>query len=216
MEEYNKQLRPYLGDHGILCLTSDPVNIPMWGYYAENHTGYCVVFEINWNYVAKGMITTNPSVFIDYKEKVLNGDEIISFNVPSKKFGDSPLKLSFTKVNYSGYAPTVDQLRWNSIQNGYERNEYVVENSIGVKYKDWVHEKEYRIIAPFNNQRKSKKSQLKLTDLNSYVPFLRVKGIIIGAKMPEKNKKKVRDLCERYGVDCKQAAISSNEYKVII
>jgi hypothetical protein len=32
---------------GVLCLTLERSNIPMWAHYADNHQGYCVVFELD-------------------------------------------------------------------------------------------------------------------------------------------------------------------------
>lgn len=46
-----KLIRDFFGQNSALCLTSSCTNIPMWAYYANNHQGYCVVFDLDLKYL---------------------------------------------------------------------------------------------------------------------------------------------------------------------
>lgn len=37
--------------YGVLCLTPDSSNIPMWAHYGYYHQGYCVIFEMDLDYI---------------------------------------------------------------------------------------------------------------------------------------------------------------------
>jgi len=42
-------VRYILRDLGVLCATTDPLNLLMWGHYASSHTGVCVRFDTRYN-----------------------------------------------------------------------------------------------------------------------------------------------------------------------
>lgn len=53
LAEFESKIRRLFNEHGITSFTIDPRNIPMWTYYANNHHGYCVEFEMDFNIVQK-------------------------------------------------------------------------------------------------------------------------------------------------------------------
>lgn len=51
LEKFENIKRFLFPKHGITCFSSDPFNLPMWAYYADNHEGYCVEFEMDIDYI---------------------------------------------------------------------------------------------------------------------------------------------------------------------
>jgi hypothetical protein len=148
-------------DHGALCLTNDPSNISMWVHYADNHQGYCVIFEIDFDEIYKILEKDHPfkndrTSFDNFVENIINPDydarEILHFTQkldPGKKF-------IFTKVSYENHLPVIKEtiLAQKDIEstqihhgNPYHLNKYIVQNSVGVKFKQWEYENEYRLIS---------------------------------------------------------------------
>lgn len=166
----------YLQSHGALCLTLSGSNIPMWAHYADNYQGYCVVFELDLEWIYENGKFTSVENFDRYINEIMQGQEILSFS--SKLDPDKHFVL--TKVSYQRQFPKIKEADLQKIMNEasqtghyYEHTKYIVQNSVGVKFDQWNYEGEYRLIANTNSVESS------LMDLRGY-PFLKVTGVIMG------------------------------------
>ena len=199
LNTFQEKKRSLFSGHGITSFSSDPSNIPMWTYYAGNHHGYCIEFEMDFKKIQN---TTNisetetPRLLRD----VVNSDFILSFYLDNHEF-------VFTKVGYSENIPII-KLEELYNKPKFEQIEYLVKNCIGVKYKHWQHEKEFRLIANAN----SKKSGC--LPLPTFAPFLKFTGLIIGANMPQKYRNKISKLHEKYNFNYKKSVLSDNAYSI--
>lgn len=53
LEKYEDMRKNYFTGFGVTSFSSDPANLPMWAYYAGDHRGYCVEFEMDIDYIQK-------------------------------------------------------------------------------------------------------------------------------------------------------------------
>lgn len=167
-------------NHGAICFTSDPDNIPMWAHYANNHRGYCVIFEID--------LSGFGDAENDHMSKVMSGDEILTFrNIVS----DTDMRYIFTKVKYlsRNRKPTVEEkihvfyLEKQGPEKlgveSYEWNKYFTQHSFGAKCELWSYENEYRLVVNANSV------EAGLMNLRGYYgkknkSFIKVIGVIMG------------------------------------
>ncbi len=171
LKQNEKLIMDYFANHGALCLTTDSSNIPMWAHYANNHQGYCLIFELDFSMIFEqtSMLRENQP---QYKQNILEGKEIISFAALS----DEKLNFAFLKVNYSGVFPVISIERFLELTNSYDRARYIIQNSVGTKYEQWKYEKEFRLIANLCSKAGG------LMSLKRYAPFLKITGIIMGSR----------------------------------
>lgn len=189
--------------HGALCLTRDPSNIPMWAHYAQNHRGYCVIFDLDLTLFGKIIeIADVPK----YKQDLLEGNEILNFYLP-------PLGaiFAFTKVRYSDSPPVMQIEEYLDILENteatYEGIEYFITHAVGVKYKQWEYEDEYRLVANINSRESG------LLEL-SYMPFLRVAGVVMGCQLTKDERAIFDKKCRENKSRLYQAKCSDAEYKI--
>ncbi|HCD9498754.1 DUF2971 domain-containing protein [Legionella pneumophila] len=200
LEEHSNIKKLLFPKHGITCFSSDPVNLPMWAYYANNHRGYCVEIEMDIDYIqAKTQIL--PSEAKRMANDIQNNDFVLSFFIGENEF-------VFSKVKYSDQLPIIQYDELSRCKSKYEQIDYIVKNSVGVKYKQWSHENEYRLIANSNSKDSG------LLSLSNYAPFLTFTGVIIGAKMEQKYIKKIQELQKKCDFFIKRARLSDNAYKL--
>jgi len=190
--------------YGVLCLTIKNNDIPMWAYYAGNHKGYCVEFELDFS----GLYKTgkmSPDKMDDYINNIIYGSEILI-----AKSGISSQEFIFSKVQYSKRIPTLVADDFVKLNNRYDQVKYFVRNSIGVKSTSWEHEDEFRLIVNANSEESG------LLPLQGFAPFLKVTGIIIGNQMEGNKRKRVHDLCQNNNIRSYSAIYSSSTYEAII
>ncbi|MBX3708209.1 MAG: DUF2971 domain-containing protein [Gammaproteobacteria bacterium] len=188
--------------HGTYCFTNDASNIPMWAHYANNHRGYCVMFELDFSSAGK-LAKIPESEEENYFQDLLSGKDILTFYL-----GKRDITFAFTKVNYSKTPPVMqlDQLL-DIIDSPYESIKYLVANSVGVKYHQWGYENEYRLVANTN----SKDGGL----LNlSLIPFIKVTGIIMGSQLTDDERTIFHSLCKENKVPLYQARCSEVDYEI--
>jgi hypothetical protein len=206
-EESKKLNWDVFANHGAFCFASSPSDIPMWGYYAKDHRGFCITFEFDFALILSELPQLREHSQA-YKNQVLNGKQIISFH---SKYDDQ-VKFVFVKVQYLPEPPNINLDQFLSITDKYEAVHYVIRNSIGVKFNKLSHEGEYRLIANAN----SASSDGQLVDLKKYAPFIKVTGVIMGARMSEEDKELCRSLCNKYKIKLSQAKCSPLKYEVLI
>jgi DUF2971 family protein len=47
LDKFQEDLQTEVNKIGILCLTEDPLDMLMWGHYADAHTGVCLQFSVS-------------------------------------------------------------------------------------------------------------------------------------------------------------------------
>ena len=194
-------VRDFFQEHGVFSLTSKNDSIPMWTYYASDHKGYCIEFEVIFSEETTGNVS---------EEEFKNGEKSIV-----RGNSRTPI-VYFSKVAYSDQIPTVDQNKLYSEHN----DEYLAKNTLGTKFMEWQHEQEFRLFA--NSSSFGFEPDL-LTIGSGVFSFLRVSGVIAGSVMSEDNrvcvKNAIRDINEKSGgnITFKVADTkSSEEYKILI
>jgi hypothetical protein len=201
----NSWINGVFSRHGALCLTLDPSNIPMWAHYAQNHRGYCVIFDLDLTLFGEIMKIADMQ---NYYKELLEGKEILNFYLP-------PLGaiFVFTKIYYSDSPPIMHLNECldvlddpNKIREGIE---YLTKHTVGVKYKKWEYENEYRLVANINSKESG------LLEL-SFLPFLKVKGVIMGYQLTNDEKAIFHKKCHENKNCLYQASCSKTEYKIEI
>lgn len=107
-----KEKHPFL----VLCLSSRITSSAMWGHYASNHKGACLVFDI-------------PVFNLQIRNDILYG----SFDKPH---------IPFLKVNYTKHRINIPEESFLAQTNEQYIN---LRECIAIKGKDWEYEQEYRI-----------------------------------------------------------------------
>ncbi|VVC76409.1 hypothetical protein AQUSIP_17210 [Aquicella siphonis] len=190
--------------HGALSLTRKNNNIPMWAYYADNHKGYCVEFELDFNHLRKTTII-EPKELDGFIKNIHQGSQILS-----SKLRDYPQAFVFAKVRYSKEIPSISYDHSAKLTNEYEQLEYFVKNSVCVKSIEWEHEDEFRLIVNGNSEDGG------LLPLEWFAPFLKVTGIIMGAQMDDDKRKHVHNLCLDKDIRIYNAICSNSHYAIVI
>lgn len=193
-----------------LCLSCDPSNIVMWAHYADNHSGYCIEFEIE---IPEDKYADVCIPSKGKKSKIF----IVESDVPNRG-------LVFKKIDYKKEPPTIRYSDDKKLHESYRAwLEYNINHSCGVKYNLWQYEKEYRIITEQNG----------LVDFNKF-PLIKINSIILGEKFLKNLDEEAReclykdpifengDQCqfkkflEKQNIKLLQASCSRKKYKVEI
>lgn len=192
-------LKNVLSKTGALCLTSSYSNIPMWAYYTNYHQGYCVKFELDLEYLSQHFHLPK-----DHIKATLQGKEVLPWN------NDQNIPFALTKVIYGNKPPTVDLMKICFPEEEYEKIKHEIQNTMGFKYGQWKHEKEFRLVCKLNSIASG------LMSLEWEALFLKVIGIILGRNMPEEKKDRVIKLCDKYKIKKYQSCCSEYKYKISI
>lgn len=199
-----KVVKDLFSNHGALCLMGKNNNIPMWAYYADNHKGCCVEFECDFSYICE-KANIDPEKIEKFISEINEGSGILSFGL--KQYSQ---EFMFTRVRYENDMPVIHFEEFIKIQNQYEQIEYVVKNSLGVKYAEWRHENEFRLIANSNSE------ECGLLPLKDYAPFLKVTGVIAGSFIEQEKESRLRKLITEHNLKYYKALCSESSYKIII
>lgn len=206
--ENRSLVKDFFSNHGAFCFASSNSNIPMWAHYANEHRGYCITFELNFLDIYKLLSGYSKEIAREYRDAVLNGRDILSFHTKV----DEDIKFVLTKVSYLPEVPEIYLDKFMELKDEYQAVRYIIHNSMGVKFKQWDYENEFRLIVNAN----SLASGSHLVDLKIYAPFLKVTGVIMGSKMSEDDKIKCRELCAKHKVKLLQAKCSDYKYEISI
>ena len=190
--------------HGAICLTPDPTNIPMWAYYGNNHKGCCLRFELDFQLIQNEIGISNLDSFV---QDINSGKTLISFHLPKTDY-----EFVLSKVQYEKEMPSIDLNEVIEFKTTIEQIQYLVSRSVGVKFKQWQNENEYRLIANTNSIIVGNRP----LSLKIIAPFLSVTGIIIGSRMDINTKKRVEEMANKYKMSLSKASCSTKEYKIEI
>jgi hypothetical protein len=200
----SSEVRNLFQSHGAICLTPDPTNIPMWAYYGNNHKGCCLRFELDFQLIQDEIGISDLKLF---KQDIHNGKTLISFHLPQTDY-----EFVLSKVQYEEEMPAIDLNEVIEFKTIIEQIKYLVSRSVGVKFKQWQNENEYRLIANTNSIIEGNQP----LPLKIIAPFLSVTGIIIGSNMDVNNKKRVEKMANQYEMSLSKASCSTKEYKIEI
>lgn len=202
----SKLMHDIFSRFGVFSFTDNPSNIPMWSYYANYHQGYCIIFELDFD-DAFGQMGLNAYQKREYMDLIKNGEESLTF-----KTNDGEFRFAFTKVKYKEEIPVINFENAVSIKNQGNsiQMRFLLEHSFGVKFKQWEHENEYRLIANANSVDHADSKSMCL----GYAPFIKVTGLVMGKKLKPKNA--LIALCKQYHMDLIQADYSREKYEVVI
>lgn len=190
--------------HGAICLTPDPTNIPMWAYYGNNHKGCCLKFELDFQLIQN---ETGMTDLAHYVEEVKNGKTLLAFHLPKTDY-----EFVLSKVEYEKEMPTIDLNEVIKLKTKIDQTKYLVSRSVGVKYRHWKHEHEYRLIANTNSVIQNNLS----LPLKIIAPFLSITGIITGSNMDNENIERVKKMANQYKIGLSKASCSPDGYKIEI
>lgn len=225
--------RNFFNSFGAICLTSSCSNIPMWAHYTNYHQGYCVIFEIDLDYLSEKCLGFNLDKVFNPKQDG-SDQEILSFKNP---LDDINIRFVLTKVIYKEDRPIMEEIKEDELHNKseYEKIKYFVTNSFGVKYKQWAYEEEYRLVVTSNSKGSG------LMDINGY-SFIKITGIIMGrnigknmskdasdfmhshelsicrfngSSIDEKVKEFIAQLAKKHGIKIYLAKCSDEKYEII-
>lgn len=122
-EDFIKQIN----EHARICCFANPdekyQNMPMWAYYANNHRGFCVEYEIT-----------------DFHKKFMYPVSYSPYRVTGNAFIGS-LILGILDMIKAG-KNTLDMLGTVSVYN------HLAYLSLTCKHISWQHEKEFRALVP--------------------------------------------------------------------
>ena len=190
--------------HGAICLTLRPDNIPMWAYYGNNHKGCCLEFEVDFSVVQKNTGISQENID-RFSQDISDLKTLLSFNL-----SDTPYHFIFLRINYENNLPSIDLDKLASLKTEYLRLQYIIRKTVGVKFIQWAHEDEIRLIVNANSR------ECGLLPLSRFVPFLKVTGIIIGSAMTEEDKQAVKVLSKKYGARLMTSFCSRSDYQIDI
>jgi hypothetical protein len=201
----NTMMHNQFSRFGVFSFTDNPSNIPMWAYYANYHQGYCIVFELDFGqaFEQMGLSTSQKQ---EHMELIKTGEESVTF-----RSNDDEFRFAFAKVRYENDIPLMNFEEAISLKNKDNaiQMRFLLNHSFGIKFKQWEHESEYRLIANANSVDHADSKPMCL----GYAPFIKVTGLILGKKLKLKNV--LIELCKQYRMDLFQADYSQKKYEVI-
>lgn len=220
----------FFNKFGVICLTVDESNIPMWAHYGDNHKGYCVIFEIDFNLIyldfKEDYEKTDKKEYSlheyenNYLKKLHDREEILSFNLnqdPDKKF-------YFTRVIYKEERPVLKKpnLKAQKEMSIYDLEKYKINNSIGVKYIQWEYENEYRLISNTNSHDAGLLNLNTMLISNKPKPFINIVGIIFGCNFDKNieerklkiDKREIEKYCEKQNITFYKSEPLERSYKI--
>lgn len=141
-EQEKNFIKNILSKNGALCLAGCPSSMPMWGHYAYEHKGYCVIFQLDVNKFSE-LIKLNPGYIKNYMNGLIKGDEVLSYS-----YGND-FHFIFTKVRYGENPPEIELAVFldKHKESEYEANKYFINNSAGFKLDQWNYENEFRLFS---------------------------------------------------------------------
>ena len=176
----------------ISCFSETNKSILMWSHYAENHEGFCV--EYDFKELGANDPVTRYIFPVIYSNKVFDLGNYYSHS--NKEFDD-------VAANY------MHGININDIVEGLtlpKRNKRY--NNMAIVYAalnksiDWIYEKEWRYVLPYNNQ--------TLKPLCISVP--KPQAIYLGAKISKENTEKLIAICKTRDIKIYKMNINPFEF----
>ena len=187
----------------IACFSSSENNNAMWGQYASNHTGVCLIYDTH---------TQNGNECLALRKRYgvsSSGEEYYKYTderIYPIQYGGSVCEANFftTLGQFNGnilhgWLASKDGKRSCCLNHIYEqkdtwRNEYwqLLYNRYCHKTKEWEYEREYRLLL-VNSFFDYTKKESRIIKYH----FSDLKGVILGSKMLPKNRMMIVDAVEQ-------------------
>lgn len=193
---------PILIDHArITCFSKRPDNLLMWSHYADGLRGFCLEFDRNL------ILFDNPNFAeiydVDYKELPAEIDTAL-------------IAVVMDQVNYHSYAleSVTDDEEASSYESALNKSLLhsieIYKKMLATKPIDWKYEEEVRVICQSSCNK-------KLGQFLKYPPQA-IKSVIVGEKMPEKQRNTLKRLFGQhpYPVKFKTAKRKQGRFGIII
>lgn len=192
IDSYIKSLKKItFSDTYISCFMNNYNNSAMWGYYGDKHDGICLIFKVN-KENGKSFLNLNNR---KYELKAVNYED----NTPEinffESFGRLPMKIIddfWYKDIFGNQSEHIKHFETKEAEDKWRKNywqNFLMSHTL--KYRDWIHENESRIIIYDTLQQytstNSRKFKYKFSDLD---------GIIFGYKTTLDIKKRIIDIIE--------------------
>lgn len=186
----------------VTCFSETPTNSSMWGHYANNHQGICLIFDFNPSinlYTPKGYDSNGTIMgYTSYTpNKISYDDKLISLN-----FFDNIGNITVPLANRFWYIDE-DTKEISTVQRINDKNRKMywdnVYNSLSRKTKDWAYEQEQRILLNnmFGDFQEEEKRNIKY-DFNA------LEGIIFGIKTTDTDKREILDILHKKCIENKR------------
>lgn len=206
----------------FVCFSSDNANSTMWGNYAENHTGVCLVYKTK---KVNGKDTLSVKSHIIYgneKTSVFHDDELkaIQYNHPviQRNFFESLGRLNMVQIK-SWLAP-VDGKSSELLEKYQEddwKEKYWVDydEKYCMKLPAWEYEKEYRLLITDIWSEYTKDNRFIKYNSEQLV------GVIFGIKTSECDKMRIINAINKLGktpedFEFYQAEFDDEKQKIIV
>lgn len=179
---------------GICSFSSEPCNIQMWSYYADNHKGLCVAFEIDWQAILQSLHAIYPHMSTNELIAILKSDGF-SFNHVDNN--GEVVSFGFQNVEYTDSVPDyhADKFMQAHFEESCKKDlSWLLTRA---KHVGWSHENEWRLVC-FNRYSSDASDLLPINFIN----FIKPCAIILGISMTQS----VKDIVKK---------IYSSQYPVI-
>lgn len=162
---------------GIFSLSEDPDNIQMWSYYANNHNGICIAFEIDWKKLI-GQFRERYSNLSTHELFQLLKTEGFQFRYTDKKGKTVNFGLQKVRYSQSVYDYPVESFMKAHFDSKFESElSWILAQN---KFIKWAHENEWRLVC-FNRYAEEKDDLLPLDVFD----FIKPCGLVLGASMDQ-------------------------------
>ena len=203
----------------VACLLEDYHNSSVWGHYGSNHTGTCLIFDVN-------DVSGNPGILLNHIVGFSGRKDSTSGRISSEyQWRYSPIR--FYRIKYEEKMQDLDFFRsigalptgkllsdWYTDRSGQRsrccdhieaKNEQAWRENywenfirdITIKSRDWSYEREYRLILTSSIVDLSQPSTRQLT-----YKFESLRGVIFGMKMSDSDKMRIIQIilekCRQY------------------
>ncbi|MCI6474436.1 MAG: DUF2971 domain-containing protein [Mucispirillum sp.] len=178
----------------IASFNTDATNPVMWSHYTENHQGVCLIYK---------NIDSKMELFKDenYTKTIPPKNIILEFRKVNYEYEDNTINFFYsfldddkkTKDNWYKDFLTNDK---SNLYDNYTTNEQYIQNEKNLtalplyKTKQWIYEKEYRLIL-------NERNTLEQEDKKYKYDFKYLDGIIFGIKTPLNKKLEIIELIQK-------------------
>lgn len=169
-----------------VSLSKNPSDMLMWSHYASSHQGYCIIYRPIDGHLHQCPNRTKQSLQVSSAHSAHIGHRFKINEVHYSDQLDAIDAFSLLPCHLTGYPhlPEPDRLQYHSN----------IQNQLLTKNKCWEYEKECRLLLPQPSKYISGESAYSNLQRLFYYDFGQIAGIIFGARMPEHEKKTIREI----------------------
>lgn len=212
---YTSQIQEIIYPKGyVVCFSSDNANSAMWGNYADNHKGVCLVYQTT---TVKGRETLSVRSQVALRSQGVSfsyrNDEIrpVKYDNPmiQRNFFESLGRLTYCQVSSWLETGTGEK---SEILTKYDEEEWRkkyrtdFEEKYYLKLPEWKHEKEHRLLLINFIHQYTEKERLIEYAKNDFI------GVIFGIKTTLYDKQQIVSAIKKSGMNLKDIKFYQAEY----